>query len=264
MKYIVLSFDDGRSDFYTNALPIILKYDLTATLNVITDYLAPVPANNFAENYKCITDTELKKCREYGIEIACHSSNHTNEIKEIKKGLLYLRETIGGNFGFASPGSYICNKNIHQYEQLIRNKDLLYIRSGNQVRRDGFIYALLYCLYKITKLPVIFNLYNIRNIIDMEKNVYKFYPSVTCNADNTMKQIISFIESLPDEKAAIIMFHSILPAKYTGVGYKRDKWSNSCEEFEKLCKYLYIKDNISVVTNQYLHNDISKRTMNLE
>ena len=39
MKYVVLSFDDGRRDFYVNAFPILMKYKLVATLNVITDYV---------------------------------------------------------------------------------------------------------------------------------------------------------------------------------------------------------------------------------
>ena len=34
MKYVVFSFDDGRKDFYTNALPILRKYNLLATVNV--------------------------------------------------------------------------------------------------------------------------------------------------------------------------------------------------------------------------------------
>lgn len=38
MKYITLSFDDGRKDFFTNALPVLKKYNLPATLNVITDF----------------------------------------------------------------------------------------------------------------------------------------------------------------------------------------------------------------------------------
>ena len=39
MRYVILSFDDGRRDFFTNALPVLRKYQLKATLNVVSDFV---------------------------------------------------------------------------------------------------------------------------------------------------------------------------------------------------------------------------------
>lgn len=66
-----------------------------------------------------------------------------------------------------------------------------------------------------------------------------------------MDQIISFIQRIPDEHAAIIMFHSILNP--FDLGWGKDKWYNSVSDFENLCDYLAKKkNNISVITNAEL------------
>ena len=62
MKTIILSFNDARRDFYTRALPIIKKYNLTATLNVISDFILN-PSNYCcfsSGNNEAITSEELK------------------------------------------------------------------------------------------------------------------------------------------------------------------------------------------------------------
>lgn len=100
MKYIVLSFDDGRKDFYKNALPILKKYKLSATLNVVTDFLGKSGLCDFASaNYECITEDEMVECAGCGIEIASHSSNHTNDIFMIEKSIEYLKKILNSNWG---------------------------------------------------------------------------------------------------------------------------------------------------------------------
>ena len=47
MKYVILSFDDGRRDTYLNAFPILKENDLTATLNVVSDFIL------HSEDYHC-------------------------------------------------------------------------------------------------------------------------------------------------------------------------------------------------------------------
>ena len=102
MKYIVLSFDDGREDFYTNALPIIKKNRLTATLNVVTDFIGGHRnASEMASaDNKFVSWEEVKECEAAGIEIASHSSNHTNAIDKIRKAdQIFRRRNISGYKG---------------------------------------------------------------------------------------------------------------------------------------------------------------------
>lgn len=77
-KSIVLTFDDGFKDFYTNVLPVLRRYGFSAVLPVVTDFCnngrtdsyhkeSPVPALSWDEiRYICGE----------GIEIASHSMSH--------------------------------------------------------------------------------------------------------------------------------------------------------------------------------------------
>lgn len=265
MKYVVLSFDDGRKDFYTNALPVLKKYRLPATLNIITDTLVEASPCEHAAFPAYMTKAEIMECADSGVEIACHSANHTNDLGQIRKGMEFLKavlKTSGGKpAGFASPHSDICRKNFDQYSGLLKDGTVLYIRSGRQLKRDGYLYAALYVLYRMTKSKTLFRWYNRRNLICMDAGMQTakrngapglcFYPSVSCNADNSIGQIAALLRSMPENHAAIIMFHSILSPGEPGWG--ADKWQNSTEQFDELCRYLSQCADYKVVTTAQLH-----------
>ena len=148
MKTVVLSFDDARKDFYTRAFPILNKYGLTATLNVISDFILN------PRNYSCFESAnnepihieELLLCQNQGIEIACHGHLHLNTKADILENIKTLKE-LGVKFphgiGFASPNSELTMSNIYQYgiSDLIYDKTLSYVRSGIQIRREGLLYT---------------------------------------------------------------------------------------------------------------------------
>ena len=248
MRYVVLSFDDGRKDFYTNAFPVLRKYGLPATLNVITDTLG-------REDPAHMTEAEVLECAAAGVEIACHSADHTNGAEQILRGAERLEAMLKaprGGVGFASPESEICWRNFGSYAPLLREGRLLYIRSGNQVRRDGYLYAALYVLYRATKSKALFRWYNRRNLIRVEKKPREyFYPSVTCNAENSMGQVLSLLRKMPDNTAAVVMLHSVLPPE--DPGREAGKWRSGTEEFEELCRYLAGEPGLRTVTNARLH-----------
>ena len=158
MKYIVLSFDDGEISFYTRALGILKKYKMASVLNVISNYVNE-------NNPKYLSWDEIRECKKYNVEIANHSASHNNEIEEIIKGAKDIQKQLGTTdyIGFASPHSDIYKKNFQKYKVLLENKDVRYIRSGNCVKRDGLLHALLYLIYKYTRSKIIFKWYNKRN-----------------------------------------------------------------------------------------------------
>lgn len=255
MKYVVLSFDDGRKDFYQYALPILKKYNLTATLNVIADYVGREDLPNFATaGHACMNRNEILESEKFGIEIANHAADHSNRVDAIIRGQENLNCLLGGNrcFGFASPSSEISKENIYAYQPLCITKKIAYIRSGNQLRRDGKFHLLLYILYRITKSSYFFYWYNWRNYIDLHKKDYKqgIFPSVTCNAETRKCDIIHFIKQMNDNQAVILMFHSILPK--SSANWLADKWCNSTTDFEDICSFLAKDKNIKVVTNMQL------------
>jgi peptidoglycan/xylan/chitin deacetylase (PgdA/CDA1 family) len=67
-KGIVLTFDDGYEDFYTNAFPVLKKYGFKSTLYVIS---------NFVGRKGFLNQTELKDIASSGIvEIGDHTLTH--------------------------------------------------------------------------------------------------------------------------------------------------------------------------------------------
>ena len=114
MKKIVLSFDDARLDFYIRAYPLLLKYNMSATLNVTSGFvLSPNKFSFTSANNQPMTIQQVKECFDNGIEIACHGSNHNNTKEDLLQNIAELKE-MGidtNNIGFASPHSHLTIEN---------------------------------------------------------------------------------------------------------------------------------------------------------
>lgn len=92
-KPILLTFDDGYRDFYTDAYPVLKKYNVKATEYVITGFIG-YPNNMTAEEIQEIATDGL-------VEIGAHTVDHANlkgmsekrlvyEVEESKKTLEHL------------------------------------------------------------------------------------------------------------------------------------------------------------------------------
>jgi len=76
-KNIVITFDDGYEDFYTNVLPILKKYNIKANLYVVTDKIGK---KNF------LTAKQLKEISDSGlVSIGSHTVSHPELSKLNKK-----------------------------------------------------------------------------------------------------------------------------------------------------------------------------------
>lgn len=67
-KAVVLTFDDGYKDNYTNMFPILKKYGFKATVFVITSYINKLPGY--------LTSKQLKEMQAYGVDIESHTVDH--------------------------------------------------------------------------------------------------------------------------------------------------------------------------------------------
>ncbi|MBC6309567.1 polysaccharide deacetylase family protein [Listeria sp. FSL L7-1582] len=93
-KPVVITFDDGYQDNYTNAYPILKKYGLKATIFVITDKIAK--NNHFDE-------AALKEMSAYGIEMESHTVHHYElnrlsyeaQLKELQYSKAFLERFTG-------------------------------------------------------------------------------------------------------------------------------------------------------------------------
>lgn len=92
-KSLVLTFDDGYKDFYTNAFPLLQKYGWTGTAYIISGFRGDQYMNA----------QELKEIAAAGIEIGAHSISHPNlatatperQEREIAQSKLNLEKLLG-------------------------------------------------------------------------------------------------------------------------------------------------------------------------
>lgn len=94
-KSIVITFDDGYADNYTNAFPILKELDMKATIFVISSCID--------NNGYYMTSQQLKEMSDYGIDIQSHTVSHSylsqltyeeqlNELKTSKEKLESITE----------------------------------------------------------------------------------------------------------------------------------------------------------------------------
>ncbi len=70
-KAVIITFDDGYADFYTDALPILRKYNVPAVLFMVSGFL------DMTHNY--LTKEQLKEIAGSGfVEIGAHGIHHLN------------------------------------------------------------------------------------------------------------------------------------------------------------------------------------------
>ncbi|HTI14607.1 MAG TPA: polysaccharide deacetylase family protein [Dictyobacter sp.] len=76
---VVITFDDGFADFFTNALPVLQYYDFSATLYIASGYINGTSRWLSHENETTrpmLTWEQLREISTYGIECGAHSHRH--------------------------------------------------------------------------------------------------------------------------------------------------------------------------------------------
>jgi peptidoglycan/xylan/chitin deacetylase (PgdA/CDA1 family) len=70
----VITFDDGYSDFYQHAFPILNRYSFTATVFLPTEYIGAARMRFNKKN--CLTWAEVRELKEHNIEFGSHTVTH--------------------------------------------------------------------------------------------------------------------------------------------------------------------------------------------
>jgi peptidoglycan/xylan/chitin deacetylase (PgdA/CDA1 family) len=87
---VVITFDDGFADFETQALPVLLKYEVAATLYIVTGYVGGESAwlhKAPQDRRRMLTAQQLQRLAEAGIECGAHSHTHP-ELDRLPRPLL--------------------------------------------------------------------------------------------------------------------------------------------------------------------------------
>jgi peptidoglycan/xylan/chitin deacetylase (PgdA/CDA1 family) len=73
-RLVVLTFDDGFRNFYTEALPILAEFGFTATVYLPTAFIKDERCA-FNET-DCLTWSEVRECQKFGIRFGAHTVSH--------------------------------------------------------------------------------------------------------------------------------------------------------------------------------------------
>lgn len=99
-KSVVLTFDDGYVDNYTNAFPILKEFSIKATVFVITDWVDKLP--------QFMTTAQLNEMDENGIDIEAHTQVHkeldtlsyVEQLKTLKGSKEFLEKNLNKKVNF--------------------------------------------------------------------------------------------------------------------------------------------------------------------
>jgi peptidoglycan/xylan/chitin deacetylase (PgdA/CDA1 family) len=100
-KTVVITFDDGYEDFYTDAFPSLRRYGYTATVFLATGRIQDTPARIEGADY--LTWHEVGELHREGVEFGSHTVSHPDlrslGPEEIDYELCFSRDTIEDHLG---------------------------------------------------------------------------------------------------------------------------------------------------------------------
>ena len=102
-RKIVITFDDGYLDTYTNAFPILQKYGLSVTIFVTTDFLGTMHAWESCKPVPYMSWSHARDMLNHGISFGSHTSTHpdltTLTDREVLQELICSRQKIEDSLG---------------------------------------------------------------------------------------------------------------------------------------------------------------------
>jgi peptidoglycan/xylan/chitin deacetylase (PgdA/CDA1 family) len=103
---VALTFDDGFSDFYTQAQPVLERHAFTATLYLPTAFIAS--SRKSFRGKDCLTWDEVRDLRAHGIRFGSHSMSHPRLYElswdAIDQELKFSKESLEHELGEAITG----------------------------------------------------------------------------------------------------------------------------------------------------------------
>lgn len=252
MKYVSITFDDGRADNYEVAFPIMKQYGLVGTIYCTTGYIdGSWQSTSWKSAGKPVTKEQMRELQEAGWELALHGDKHITDVDDLRNALAKMNEWGFGakSFGFSMPDSVSKEQKYKDFVETYLGKEVLYIRKGRKIDTGKLTSKLLFGGYSILGSQAAYNLFNKNNVIETDhidpENIY----TVVVRYEDKPQMITRFLKQLPDETWTVLMLHSILPE--TDPLYGSDAWNWNKERFDSFCmgiKSLVDEESISVKT----------------
>lgn len=237
MKYVALTFDDGREDNASVACPIMARYDLTATLFVTTGYLDGTWTRDpeWAYSGEPMTLGQLCQLRDAGWEIGLHGDWHRTSLEDWQSALEKLRDWgfDTAHIGCSLPNSRIDEQEIQRIVRTLGPETIAYIRRGRACDTKRFGNRLLFAMYTYMKSSWAYRRFNRENIMRFPVEQQTKLYSVVVRHEDDPKMILRLIDTMAEDSLCVLMLHSILPE--THENYGKEPWNWSVVRFEQLC-----------------------------
>jgi peptidoglycan/xylan/chitin deacetylase (PgdA/CDA1 family) len=129
-KYVVITFDDGFRDFFTEAFPVLERYGFAATVFLSTGFIGNDKRKTF-KNKECLTWDEVRELDKKGIVFGSHTITHPVLVDlkkdEVEHEIKYSKEIIEDKLGktvesFAYPYAFPEDKKpfVNYFRDILR------------------------------------------------------------------------------------------------------------------------------------------------
>lgn len=249
MKFVAITFDDGREDNYSVAFPILRKLGFPATVYCTTGFIDGTwkKKDDWYSAEAALSVQQLKELKAAGWEIGLHGDKHITEIDDTRVALEKMKkwEIFEKSIGYSLPDSTVNQDNLRVVKELLYPQTILYFRVGRNINTKSLKYRILFVLYTFLNIQLAYNSFN-KNNVCLANNIDKMrICSVVVRRKDKPKMILRFIKSLPNDTFVVLMFHSI---HHDNNVYKNDPWNWSETNFNYFCSVMKDCEDICVTT----------------
>lgn len=254
--YLVLSFDDGLYDFKKNALPLLDKYNIKVSLNIISGYSDKTIETPF--RYLSFCDVKEIKCM--GHEIAIHSNTHLKKtnVKDFEICHTKIQNLLGEeSYGAVLPYSQtISNDDIQAFKNI--GYEYLCDIEKKKVKRPLFVKLLrvINHFLKTKKLEFVVDGYRYVYNINHFSKPFPCFDRMPIIRKYNCKNVINFVKRLKNNSCITIMLHSIIEKIGDPCEWPYGAWT--VEEFDYFLSKIVKNKNIVILTQHKLIEE-SKR-----
>lgn len=240
MVSVVLTFDDGRSDNFLTAKPIMDKYGFCGTVYITTGFVdgtwqeqSVLDSPTEPLNVEQIRDLQCS-----GWEIGLHGDKHQTDVSDMGTALkkLNLWGLSTEKMGCSVPNSKVEEREIQRIYGSDYGDKIAYIRRGRNRDTKKLSSRVLYGLYTYGHIQSAYDRFNRVNVLKLPVKKTDCIPSVVVRKEDDPDQIIRFIKGMQRNTAIVLMLHSVL--EDTHPACNKSAWCWSASGFERLCAQL--------------------------